>query len=145
MLSGLGRWLRAAGYDTDKAERGEHDRALLVLAEREGRVFLTRDGSIARLPTAGAVWMLARGGLEAEARELTARGVDWLHAPFTRCLADNTPLAQAGPAELARMPRESRELPGPHRACPECGRVYWPGSHVRRMQATLARWAGRGA
>ena len=123
MLAGLGRWLRAAGYDTGKAERGEHDRVLVALAEREGRVFLTRDRSIERISTTGAVWMLPRGGLEAEARELTARGVDWRHAPFTRCLADNTPLVPAGPDEIARMPRGSRELPGPHRSCPDCGRV----------------------
>ena len=144
MLAGLARWLRAAGYDTLKAERGEHDRALLDLAAREERVFVTRDRAILRMNTTAPVWMLPRGGLEAEARELRARGVDWLHAPFTRCLADNTPLAPATPADLERMPEESRVLPGPHCVCPDCGRVYWPGSHVRRMRAKLERWGAPG-
>ena len=32
------------------------------------------------------------------------------------------------------------------RQCPECGRLYWDGSHVRRMRAALERvlpgWGG---
>ena len=26
-----------------------------------------------------------------------------------------------------------------HRVCPDCGRLYWEGSHVRRMRAELER------
>ena len=66
--------------------------------------------------------------------------MDWLHAPFTRCLVDNTLLKPAGEADLLRIPDESRALPGPFRVCPRCGRVYWPGSHVRRMRRQLERW-----
>lgn len=33
----------------------------------------------------------------------------------------------------------SRTLPGPVRRCPTCARVYWPGSHARRMRAALQR------
>lgn len=29
---------------------------------------------------------------------------------------------------------------GPVTACPDCGRIYWPGSHVRRMRARLDCW-----
>src|SRR5262249_53667807 len=28
----------------------------------------------------------------------------------------------------------------PLRVCPECGRLYWPGGHVRHMQQRLAAW-----
>jgi uncharacterized protein len=31
------------------------------------------------------------------------------------------------------------EIQGPVRRCPACGRVYWHGSHVRRMRDTLRR------
>ncbi|MFC7553294.1 Mut7-C RNAse domain-containing protein [Pseudoroseomonas wenyumeiae] len=41
---------------------------------------------------------------------------------------------------MARIPPRARLLPGPFRACPCCGRVYWPGSHVRRMEERLRRW-----
>ena len=141
MLAGLARWLRAAGHDTALAEPGDRDRALVERAEREGRVFVTRDRSVPQIRTTAEVWVLPDAGLEAEAAALRERGVDWLLAPFTRCQVDNTPLEPAGPEELARMPEESRILPGPHQTCPACRRVYWPGSHVRRMRARLERWA----
>ena len=141
MLSGIARWLRAAGYDTATAAPGERDRPLLERAAAEGRIFVTRDRSILQIRTPGQVWLLLRAGLEPEARELAVKGVDWLHAPFTRCLVDNTPLQPASQEDLQRMPEESRVMPGPHRVCPECRRVYWPGSHVRRMLARLERWS----
>ena len=141
MLAGLARWLRAAGYDTEVAEGAARDRALVDRAAVQGRVFLTRDRSVPQMKTAAPVWVLAAAGLEAEARELARRGVEWTAAPFSRCLEDNTPLEVASPQDMLRMPEESRLMPGPHRVCPACRRVYWPGSHVRRMRATLERWA----
>lgn len=141
MLAGLARWLRAAGHDTALGHPGARDRDLLAQAAEEGRTFLTRDRSVTQIKTATEVWVLPRGGLQAEAAALRGKGVDWRLAPFTRCMVDNTPLQPASLADLSRMPEESRVLGGPHRVCPSCRRVFWPGSHVRRMQARLERWA----
>ena len=47
MLRGLGRWLRAAGYDTVIAEGGLPDRALAKRCAKENRVLLTKDRSLA--------------------------------------------------------------------------------------------------
>jgi hypothetical protein len=41
---------------------------------------------------------------------------------------------------MMRVPERSRAAGGPLRVCPECGRLYWPGGHVRRMQQRLAAW-----
>jgi uncharacterized protein with PIN domain len=30
---------------------------------------------------------------------------------------------------------------GDARRCPACERIYWPGSHHRRMRARLEAWA----
>jgi uncharacterized protein len=102
MLTGIGRWLRAAGYDTAIAASGASDDDLLAQARAEGRVLLTCDRALAAQCTRGAVTLLSREGLD--------------HAERTR--------QGAGPITL----------------CPACGRVYWPGSHVRRMRAKLDRW-----
>jgi uncharacterized protein with PIN domain len=57
---------------------------------------------------------------------------------LTRCLLDNTPLVEMTPSEIVDLvPPHSRELAGPMRRCPTCGRAYWRGSHVRRMEAAL--------
>lgn len=145
MLAGLARWLRAAGYDTGLAPVGAMDRAVLDACRTQSRILVTRDRHLAAHAGKGnAVVLLTVDGLDAQAAELTAAlGIDWTRAPFTRCLVDNTPLHDATPDERTRVPLRARDLPGPFRACPACGRVYWPGSHVRRMQARLEQWHAR--
>jgi uncharacterized protein len=142
MLRGIGRWLRVAGYDTAIAADAMRDDALIALAVTEKRVVLTCDRKLARLaPAEVQVVTLATESLDGAARELPERlGIDWLHAPFSRCLRDNASLEPAGPADLAGIPEQARLGAGPIVACPICRRVYWPGSHVRRMRARLERW-----
>lgn len=144
MLAGLARWLRAAGHDTTSPAKGEPDTLLVARAAVQDRLFLTRDRPILRhRNAAGFVVLLEAQALDAQALELRARlGLDWLHAPFSRCLVCNVPVEPAHPADLARVPEQARNLPGPVRRCPACERVYWPGSHERRMRQRLNDWAG---
>jgi uncharacterized protein len=143
MLLRLGRWLRAAGYDTAIAGGGPSDAELIARCTAEGRVLLTRDRHLAaRADGVVDVVRLDADRVEAQARRLKeALGLDWLRAPFTRCLVDNASLDPA-PAEAAsRVPPVSRAAGGPLLQCPECGRLYWPGGHVRRMRERLAAWS----
>ncbi len=145
MLGGVGRWLRVAGYDTLIARSGTADADLVAFAQAEGRLFLTCDRRIARTMREDPhLVVLASEALDEAAHELRkSPGIDWLYAPFTRCLLDNASLRPAGEAEVARVPASARREDDPIKACPECGRVYWPGSHVRRMRGRLERWAHR--
>lgn len=140
MLAGLGRWLRAAGYDTALAKPSEPDRQLLERCAAEGRVLLTADRELAARKSKVRV-LLLNGDFDEDAEVLKRElRIDWLKDPFSRCVMDNTPLDPAGPEAMARVPEEARALDGPFRVCPTCGRVYWPGSHVRRMRERLERW-----
>jgi uncharacterized protein len=141
MLARLARLLRAAGHDAALAESGTPDSALLEIAVREDRILVTRDRRLAA--TAGPRGLLlAENRPEAQARELArAHPIDWRLARFTRCLIDNAPLREAWAEEVAALPAPAREGPGPFRTCPACARVYWPGSHVRRMLERLDRLA----
>lgn len=140
MLAALARWLRAAGHDTALAARGEDDGSLIVRAVAEGRTIITRDTALAARVTAAV--LLATDSLDAQAGALArSPGVDWMAAPFTRCLLDNASLRPATAAEAAGAPTGARLPVGPFRTCPHCLRLYWPGSHVRRMAARLERWA----
>ena len=136
MLTRLARLLRAAGYDTYLAADGEPDAELIKTARREGRILLTRDK---RLAAAAEESVIIKGwGLDAEAHSLThAVVLDWEFAPFSRCVMDNAHLREASPEEVAAMPGKAQAQGGPFRLCPACGRGYWPGSHVRRMEARL--------
>ena len=145
MLARLGRWLRAAGYDTAIAESGLADTGIIAQCAAEGRILVTRDRDLAaaaedRIP----VLRLADSSLAAQARALRAAlAIDWQCAPFTRCLVDNTPLVAAPPDMASQVPPASRAAGGPLHLCPACRRLYWPGGHVRRMLARLAEWKSR--
>lgn len=142
MLGGLARWLRAAGHDAALAEPGTGDSALVERAAGEGRVLVSRDRRLieqARRRTPAV--LLTGDDPDAHAQQLKSElSLDWTLAPFTRCVVDNTPLRDATEADLAKIPEQSRGLPGPFRACPACGRVFWPGSHVKRMLIRLQAW-----
>ena len=138
MLARLARLLRAAGHDTALAAAGTPDQQLIDQAKAEDRLLVTRDRELAsRVGVRGLLLRTER--IDDEALELAGLiTVDWLTAPFTRCALDNTRLQAATEEDLARIPATARALPGPFNRCPACGRLYWPGSHVKRMAARLA-------
>jgi uncharacterized protein len=141
MLHGLGRWLRAAGYDTVIVD-GLPNRALAARCAEEGRILLTKDRDLATTAAETAsVLLVAGNGIDKAARTLSeALDIDWQHAPPTRCILDNW-LLEAAPADsAARVPERSLAAGSPLRVCPECGRIHWPGGHVSRMQQRLAAW-----
>ena len=140
MLGRLARWLRVIGYDT-AYDPTAADRRLVSLAAAEGRVLLTRDRHLLReLRPARAIEI--RGDVPLEQLRQVVTRLD-LPAPgelFTRCLLCNEVLSPVPEGERERLvPEGARGLPGPVRRCPRCGRVYWAGSHARRMRAALER------
>ena len=144
MLGHLCRYLRAAGYDTLLAQNGASDAELLRLCHEQGRHFLTRDMLVREHKAArGVALLLPHEILDHLAAILGEHyRLDWLAHAFTRCLVDNTPLVAADAETAARAPADARRPGEPLCTCPQCGRVYWRGSHYKRMRARLAAWQG---
>ena len=143
MLARLCRFLRAAGYDTEMAGVTEHDRKLLERAIEEGRLLLTCDRELAQRRLArGRAIVLPSNGLDQTAFALDyAVSINWLLAPFSRCLVDNTRLRTANQEEHQRLPEPVRKIGREDVCvCPACDRIYWPGRHVRRTLKRLSRW-----
>jgi len=146
MLGRLARWLRVLGYDTIY-DPALSDRGQVELAAAE-RILLTRDRHLLReLRPRRAIEIRSDAPLEQLRQVVETLALEPPAELFTRCLVCNTPLVDVPPSAYATLvPPASRGLPGPVRQCPTCERVYWPGSHARRMRralaATLPAWIG---
>ncbi|GAB4349350.1 MAG: hypothetical protein Kow006_10940 [Gammaproteobacteria bacterium] len=142
MLKGFARWLRAAGHDTRVAPDGISDRELIALAREEARWLLTCDRKLLEHRNAQALVRLLDGsGVEEAARSLArCLPVDWLQAPFSRCMECNTELQPRNPPPKEQLPDTVVQRKLPVRHCTECGRWYWEGSHTARILHRLERW-----
>lgn len=143
MLQRLGRWLRAAGYDTAIAAAGTDDRDLVRQAAAEERWLLTRDQHMAVFRNGqGRVVWLEQNAVPEQVAVVTARfAVDWLLRPFSRCLDCNTPIIPARPEQYAQLPEGALLISPQAWYCPQCDKLYWEGSHVRRMRHTLENFS----
>lgn len=145
MLGRLARWLRVLGFDTHYDE-AIADPELVRIAREEGRVLLTRDRHLLReLRPERALEIQRDDPLEQLRDVVNALALAAPRELFTRCMLDNAPLRELeGEEALMRLPPGVRGIAGPVRQCPVCGRVYWLGSHARRMrhaiEMTLPGW-----
>ena len=138
-LGRLARHLRMLGFDARwRIDAPDEELARVSAAER--RILLTRDlGLLKRRIVTHGYWVRAtdpRAQLEEVVRRLD---LSRLVAPFRRCLRCNEPLAEVGKEEVAaELPPAVRLRHTSFRRCPSCQRVYWAGSHHRRMSALVA-------
>ena len=128
----LCRWLRAAGYDV-AWERAVDDAVLVARARAEGRIVLTLDRQIERRRLAsGLVHVLSSHDPVRQLAEVArAWELDLRIRAFTRCTVCNVEL-EPGTAEGA--PPRVRAACSAYTRCPTCGRTYWQGTHVRRLE-----------
>lgn len=148
MLLRLGKWLRAAGYDTAIAERGARDEDVVAMAASEARVLLTCDKRMLPLleRTQVAYLMLPTSRARDAVSIVTeVLGVDFGFARsevtperWSRCLKCNVlledlPRDRLPSTWIGRVP-PCKDL----YCCPACRHVYWEGSHVRRLDARMA-------
>lgn len=143
-LEQLARRLRFLGHDV-LTHRGARLEELFADAAREGRTVLTMS---ARRPAAHAdvpVLLVPRGSLAEAVRLVTAR-----HAPATarwsRCPSCNVALHSRSAFEArGEVPGRVTRAGLPLTWCPACGRWFWPGSHVARMEQWFDEVLGAGA
>ena len=138
MLERLARWLRVLGFDTASGSAAT-DAELVRRAKEEHRALLTRDRRLAQQWSVPDSLLVVRDEPIEQLREVISHFR--LTVPrqlFTRCLLCNTRLRPVSAEEVrSRLPPAAREGPQTLRCCPNCGRVYWEGSHTRRMRAAL--------
>jgi uncharacterized protein with PIN domain len=136
MLGRLAKWLRILGYDTAYLADTD-DFAVMRLARAEDRLILTRDRALAGRQGVRAL-LVESEILEEQLCQVWADVGPSPDPPFSRCPVCNQPLVEAAPELVAaRVPPHVQRTHERFSLCIACDRLYWPGSHWRRMQARV--------
>ena len=145
-LGRLARSLRMLGFDA-RWSNDAGDAELAGLAAAEHRVLLTRDAGLLKRRSVTHGYRVRETDPRRQLVEVVHR-LDLLRSivPFRRCLCCNALLEVVRKEDVAdALPPRVRERHAAFRRCPACRRVYWAGSHHRRMEALVAELlAGQG-
>jgi len=142
-LGKLAAYLRMAGFDTLYTNDASDDK-LAEISAAENRILLTFDRVL--LKRSSVVY-----GYCVRSRDPAMQLVEVLKHfdlfgrihPFERCMCCNTVL-QTVPKEevLNRLPDKVRDSLNEFQLCEGCGRIYWKGTHYRRMSDFLNGMVG---
>ena len=137
-LGWLARLLRMNGFDT-LYDNHSHDHEIERISSAEGRIVLTRDRELLKRRgiTHGCYVHAVRSPQQLQ--EIFGR-LDLARSarPFTLCLHCNAPLHSIDKAQVAAaLPPTVRAQFERFSCCSVCERVFWEGSHWRRMRSML--------
>jgi uncharacterized protein with PIN domain len=137
-LGGLAQLLRLAGFDT-RYDNNFPDEEIEQLAHDENRIVLTRDRELLKRRTVLRGCYVRALQADDQWREIADRLDLASHVrPFRLCLMCNAPLRPAGPGDIdGHVPEGVRERHTRFVTCDVCRRVFWEGSHWRRMRARI--------
>ncbi len=130
MFGTLAKWLRVLGFDTVFAKELE-DEEIIALAEKEGRVLITRDKDLAR--KAKNVLFLNSDVLNDQIKQVLEKYPADSNQVLTRCLLCNSILAPVEKAEVKDVPEGVLERENKFWKCPKCDKYYWPATHYENM------------
>ena len=134
MLGKLAKWLRTIGYDT-VYYTGGGDSALVKRALAENRVILTKDSHLVRRKLARkSLFIKSEHPREQFKQVVEELKLDVQSKLFTRCLICNQELNLTEKEDIRdRVPSYTYLTQDKFYECPECERVYWPGTHKDNM------------
>ena len=135
MLGKLAKYLRFLGYDTYYPSGRMSDEEIMKIAAREDRVLLTRDKELAR--RSGGIYIESDNYEEQirfVIRKFNLNGDNML----SRCSVCNVPLKKVNKEEVkGKVPPYVYEHNDEFYMCPKCGRIYWYGSHTKKIEEKL--------
>ncbi|HXN16584.1 MAG TPA: Mut7-C RNAse domain-containing protein [Usitatibacter sp.] len=139
-LGKLARHLRMAGFDTLWTDQWDDDELIQISAVQK-RTILTRDKGMLRRREVERGYFVRATESEAQLAEvIRALQLEGALAAFTRCRECNVPLEEVlREAVVERLPEKVRATYQRFKHCPGCERIYWEGTHYKRMESVLAK------
>jgi uncharacterized protein with PIN domain len=138
MLGRLAKWLRIAGFDVLYSNRYSDDE-LITLSRKDDRILLSRDTRLLVRKTVRNFIFLESERIGEQVRQVLVQTRSRaLPGILTRCLHCNEKLVNAPREQVrGRVPAYVYETQAHFKRCPECGKLFWAGTHRQSMLRTL--------
>ena len=139
-LGKLARKLRLLGFDV-AYDNNRADHEIIQLAVKEKRVILTRDvGLLKHRQVTHGYWVRSTEPFKQTVEVVCKYDLFNEIQPFSRCMECNEKLESVKKEEiLSLLPPKTRQHFDKFYRCPGCGKIYWRGSHYRKMMDFVAR------
>ena len=143
-LGKLAKWLRILGYDSEYFR--EPDAAgIIISALREQRIILTRSPAMTKYKGVRVVIVrhdLVEDQLDQVKNELGLSVEE--DALFRRCVDCNAALEDCGREEVRdKVPEYVYKTQEVFKRCPQCGKVFWKGTHWDMVKGWLEGEKGK--
>ena len=144
MLGKLAKWLKILGFDAVFFSKIEDD-ALLEMAADEDRILLTRDTGLIEKSKKVKSLFIESENWRTQVEQVLDFFDLWKEVkPNSRCIECNV--------RIKDLPREkAKNLVTPFvfenadtfALCPDCGRVFWRGTHLKDMETKIDHFLKR--
>ncbi len=135
MLGRLAKYLRFLGYDTFYPDGRMSDDEILIIAREEQRIILTRDRELA-LRSGG--FLVRSDDYHAQLKEVVNKFNLNADKMLTRCSVCNAILVPVAKEEVKdKIPEYVYAHNKEFYLCPQCGRVYWYGTHTDKIKRVI--------
>lgn len=143
-LGKLARRLRMLGFDTRYGNRLD-DSEVVEIAVRERRIILTRDRRLLfRKAVTHGYWVRADDPDRQVDEVLRRLDLAAQVEPLQRCLECNGLIEPVDrEAVWSSLEPKTRRYYDEFYRCPDCGKIYWEGSHVEHMNGAIRRLVER--
>lgn len=139
-LGRLARLLRVLGFDVWWSSDAD-DQTLADISLDQQRILLTRDrGLLKRRAITHGLFVHSQQPEEQTLEVLRRLDLRRRIKPFTRCVRCNGQLAAVAKDEVIdQLEPLTRRYYDEFSRCPECGRIYWAGSHFEKLSRLVDR------
>ncbi|OBK67479.1 Mut7-C RNAse domain-containing protein [Mycolicibacterium fortuitum] len=139
-LGRLARLLRVLGFDVWWSSDAD-DQTLADISLDQQRILLTRDrGLLKRRAITHGLFVHSQHPEEQTLEVLRRLDLRRRIKPFTRCVRCNGQLAPVAKEQVIdQLEPLTRRYYDEFSQCPECGRIYWAGSHFDKLSRLVDR------
>jgi uncharacterized protein with PIN domain len=137
-LGKLTKYLRLCGFDTYYRPDCS-DKEIIAIALTDKRVILTRDKELLKNRQITHGYWIRSQSPDEQLKELVIRfDLKNLVSLFDRCMECNGILKIVSKEEIKeRLLPKTRQYYLNFKMCPDCNRIYWDGSHFKRMKVQI--------